>query len=108
METRFLTFLIIVGFGLLMSCDNNADNTEVEFESTATIIGFDPGNCGCCGGIFININGQEPNKRFTDLPQNSNIDLQNPRFPIFVQLNWSESDSFCGTGITIELIEKIE
>ncbi len=91
----------------MTNCDND-DDSQVQFESTATILGSDMALCACCGGWKIDINGEEPRKRFSELPQSSNIDLQNTTFPISVQLNWSESNDYCGNGIIIELIELIE
>ena len=102
-----LTLILILGIVFLISC-NNDDDSQVEFESTATISGLDMATCACCGGWIIDINGQEPGKRFSELPQNSNIDLQNSTFPLTVQLNWSESNEYCGNGITIESIELVE
>ena len=90
-----------------MSCKND-DSQEDLFESTATILGFDMTLCGCCGGWIIDINGEEAGQRFSDLPQNSTIDLQNATFPLTVQLNWSDSNEYCGNGITIESIELVE
>ncbi|OUS02370.1 hypothetical protein A9Q86_03750 [Flavobacteriales bacterium 33_180_T64] len=98
-----------MGFGLLSSCKSNDDTElELEFESTAIILGFDIALCPCCGGWIINIDEQESDNRFSELPQDSNIDLENAIFPISVKLNWSESDAFCGIGIVIESIELIE
>ena len=64
--------------------------------------------CACCGGWIINIDGQEPDKRFSELPQNSNIDLENAELPITVKLNWIASNEYCTKGILIESIQLIE
>ncbi len=107
MDIGKLSLLVFFGIVIFTSC-NNDDDLQVQFESTATISGFDMTLCACCGGWIIDINGQEPDKRFSELPQNSNIDLQNSTFPLSVQLNWSESNEYCGNGITIESIELAE
>ncbi|MDC1324684.1 hypothetical protein N8216_01475 [Flavobacteriaceae bacterium] len=96
-----------LGAILFTSCSND-DDSQAQFESTAIISGLDMTLCGCCGGWIIDINEQELGKRFSQLPQNSNIDLQNSTFPLSVQLNWSESNEYCGQGITIESIDLIE
>ncbi len=103
-----LSLLVFFGFIILLGCDNDDDSQASKFESTATISGFDMTLCACCGGWVININGQESDRRFSELPQNSNIDLQNSTFPLSVRLNWSESNEYCGNGIIIESIELVE
>ena len=102
---RLLTLVIVIG--LLMNC-NTDDNTEIEFESTAKILGFDMTLCGCCGGWIISIDGNDSNLRFSELPKESNIILENAEFPLLVKLNWSESNDYCGRGISIESIDLIE
>ncbi len=106
MKIRFLTMLIVLGVGLLTNC-NKDDNTTLQFESTAKILGFDYTECACCGGWIIEINGEENDRRFSELPSNSNIDLDNIATPIDVQLNWSESNEYCGKGILIESVRLI-
>jgi len=106
MEIGKLSLIIFFGLIIFTNCSN--DDLEAKFESTATISGFDVTLCACCGGWVIDINGQEADKRFSELPQNSNIDLQNSTFPLSVQLNWSESNEYCGAGIIIESIELVE
>ena len=107
MKIGKLSLLIFFGLVFFTSCSND-DDSQVQFESTATILGLDMTLCACCGGWIIDINGQELNKRFSELPQSSNIDLQNSTFPLSVQLNWDESNEYCGNGITIESIELLE
>lgn len=106
MKIKILTLLFILGF-IILSCDND-DDSQMQFESTAIISGLDMTLCACCGGWIININGEDSGKRFSELPQNSSINLQNSTFPITVQLNWTESEEYCGNGITIESIELVE
>ena len=99
--------MLLFGLVILTSCSDYEDS-QIQFESTATILGFDMTLCACCGGWIINIKGRETKDRFSELPQNSNIDLQNSTFPLSVQLNWSESNEYCGKGITIESIKLLE
>lgn len=107
MKIKKLSLLIVLCLAFFMKCNNN-DDPQTQFESTATISGLDMTLCACCGGWIININGEESDRRFSELPQNSNIDLQNSTFPLSVRLNWTESDEYCGKGITIESIELVE
>ena len=107
MKIGKLTLFVIVGILILTSC-NNDDDTELEFESTALISGFDMTLCACCGGWIINIDEEEAGKRFYELPQDSDIDLETAVFPISVKLNWTASNDYCGNGIVIESIELIE
>jgi len=109
MKIGKISLTIVLGLILLTSCNSDDDNsTEQEFESTALISGFDMTLCACCGGWIIDIDGEESENRFSELPQNSDIDLETAEFPISVNLNWTESNEYCGQGITIEFLELIE
>lgn len=109
MKFKIYTLLLITGFAFLTSCNNDDDNdSEIKFESTATITGLDLTLCACCGGWIIDIDGEDPDKRFTELPKDSNINLDVDALPISVELNWSESDEYCGKGITIESIKSLD
>lgn len=103
-QIKFL-FVLLSGILLFSNCKKKSQD---QFESSATISGFDPTLCSCCGGWKINIIGEQTDLRFSELPENSSIDLANETFPLSVNLNWSESDEYCGNGITIESIEIIE
>ena len=107
MKTKILTLFLTLSIIVLISCDND-DDSQVTFESSAEILGIDMTLCMCCGGWLINIDGEESIKRFSELPQNSNIDLQNSTFPITVQLNWTETMEHCGNRITIDSIKLVE
>ena len=108
MKTRKIGLLIILGLIFLTSCNSDDDNSETEFESTALISGFDMTLCACCGGWIIDIDGEESEDRFSELPENSGINLETVEFPISVKLNWTESNEYCGQGIIIESLELIE
>jgi len=110
MKIRIYSLLLFMALGVLTSCSNDDDNSEIEFESTAEIKGLDLTLCACCGGWIIEIDGDGTDRRFEELPDDSDIDLdsiENDGLPISVKLNWSESDEYCGNGITIESIELI-
>ena len=108
MKIGKIGLLIVLGLTLLTNCNSDDDSTKQEFESTAVISGFDLTLCACCGGWIINIDGEESENRFSELPQNSSINLENVEFPISIKLNWTESNEYCGKGITIESLELIE
>jgi hypothetical protein len=107
MKLRIFTLSLIIGLSLLTNCKSD-DDTKIAFESTAIISRFDLSLCACCGGWIINIDGQQSNNRFTELPQDSNIDLDTTTFPISVNLNWTESEDYCGQGILVEAIALTE
>ena len=108
MKIKYLIIPALIVFGILTSCNNDDDTTTPTFESTAMIWGLDLTLCGCCGGQVIDIDEDQLDKRFTELPANSGIDLVNSTFPIAVRLNWSNSNEYCDKGITVEAIELIE
>lgn len=104
MKIRKMVLLFVLGITLTTSCSND-NEPESEFESTAIISGLDLTLCSCCGGWIIEIDGEESENRFSEVPQNSNINLETVNFPIAVKLNWTASDEYCGKGIVIESIE---
>ena len=106
MKIKMLTLFFALGC-IALSCKND-DDSPTQFESTAIISGLDLTLCACCGGWIINIDQEESARRFSELPQNATIDLENSTFPITVQLNWEASDEYCGNGIIIESIQLIE
>jgi len=108
MKIKICILLIVTGFIFFTSCKNDDDNSGEELESTAEIKGLDLTLCACCGGWIIDIDGEEPDKRFISLPAESDIDLNMDDLPISVKLNWVESDDYCGKGITIQSIELVE
>ncbi len=70
------------------------------------IQGEDLALCACCGGIIIEINGE--NYRFENINK-FNIDLEKETSPLKVDLNWhiSESPAMCNE-IIIEEMKKIK
>jgi hypothetical protein len=77
------------------------------YHSTGKITGSDMRKCVCCGGWFIDFN--DSTYRFYELPDNSDINLENAVFPIVVKLNWSVVNQPClGDEIAISSIKKVE
>ena len=92
-------------FSLLIILSSCSKDDSLTFESIAKIKGADLSECACCGGWIIEIDGDTNSQRFEKLPKNSSIDLQNATFPIFVNLNWTKDESYCGKGIIVDAIE---
>lgn len=107
MKTGKVLLLLVLGLILYVSCESD-DKGEAEFESTAIISGFDLALCACCGGYIINIEGEESENRFSELPQNSDINLESVTFPISINLNWTESEEYCEKGVIVDSFEIIE
>jgi hypothetical protein len=73
-----ISYLLLLG---ILSCSTEAD----EFMDEGTITGHDIRECACCGGYYIEIGTNT--YRFYELPPNTNFNLDNPNFPIFVKLD---------------------
>ncbi len=94
----FLSVLIVTLS--IASCSSEED----EFRSNGTITGIDIRECACCGGYIIDIDNVT--YRFFELPDNSNLNLENPGFPIPVRLNWIKDPNAClGDEIIVYRIE---
>ncbi len=92
-----ISYLLLFG---ILSC-----STEVDELDDGTITGYDIRECVCCGGYYINIGKNR--YRFYELPANSNFNLENPNFPIYVRLDWTMDENAClGDEIKILRIEK--
>ncbi len=73
--------------------------------SNGTITGPDVRECACCGGFYIEIDNV--NYRFYNVPPNSNLNLENPTFPIYVKLEWAKDANAClGDEIIVVRIEE--
>ena len=78
---------------------------DSKYESSGIITGQNLGMCPCCGGWFIDIDNTT--YRFYNIPENSNIDLENLTYPINVELNWEPKNVQCmGDEIVVEEIVK--
>ena len=90
-------FMVLI---IMVSC-----SAEPEYMSEGTIIGGDARMCMCCGGWYIKI--MNDTLRFGNLPDKSNIYLNDETFPIKVRLNWKKDPNAClGDEIIILQIEK--
>jgi hypothetical protein len=73
--------------------------------NNGAITGPDVRECSCCGGYFIEI--ENITYRFFELPANSEIDLINARFPVYVRLDWQNDPNAClGDEIFVMRIER--
>ena len=98
---RIVASLILCFIITVLSC--SAENEL--FSSSGTITGIDVRECACCGGYFIEIG--EITYRFSDLPDNSKLNLENPTFPIYVNLDWIKDPNAClGDEIIVLNIEE--
>jgi len=92
--------LIIIAFSIV-SCSLGGDDSM----SDGTITGYDTRECACCGGFFIDIDNVT--YRFYDVPPNSELNLMNPTFPIYVKLDWAKDANAClGDEVIVVRIEK--
>ncbi len=99
MKKIILTSLLLLI--VFTSCTTEVD----DFMDEGTIKGYDNRECICCGGYFIDISNTT--YRFYTIPENSNLDLTNPSFPISVNLKWKEDEPQClGDEIIVIRIEK--
>lgn len=74
-------------------------------KAMASLRDFDDRECVCCGGYYIVID--DSTYRFYEVPENSNLDLQNAKFPLYVRLDWNEDPNAClGDEIIVTRIEK--
>lgn len=96
-------FLFIGLAALLSNCACSL--SEDDYKNDGTITGYDTRECSCCGGFFIDI--ENDTYRFYTLPDNSDLNLENPVFPINVQLDWTNDANAClGDEIVVLKIKK--
>ncbi|MGB0931085.1 MAG: hypothetical protein ACPGVB_09935 [Chitinophagales bacterium] len=92
--------LLLISSSFLLTCEKESLN------DVGVITSFDSRECGCCGGWFIEIDGET--HRFFELPKNSGLDLENEALPIDVKLNWEKEDDSCmGDLILVSKMEKL-
>jgi hypothetical protein len=73
--------------------------------NSGAITGQDYRECACCGGFFIEI--QNATYRFYKVPDNSNLNLENRDFPVYVELEWKKDPEAClGDEIIVIRIEE--
>lgn len=98
MKQLFIILLILSSF--LLACEKEY------LKDTAMITSFDTTYCGCCGGWVTEIDGEI--YLFRELPENSNLDLENETLPVHVKLKWKKDDSSCTKIISVSKIKKID
>jgi hypothetical protein len=92
---------------LLFSCQK-----ERYYTNYGVILGVDPSACACCGGLdfhFINQGDNIQNldkpgdttRRLVDNPQI--LHLNNPKYPIYLKLNWIPGSECGGSGFVIKI-----
>lgn len=92
--------ILLISLSAFLSCSTNVE----VFTDNGAITGYDLRECSCCGGFFIDIRNNT--YRFYTVPANSNLDLENPDFPIPVNLDWKMDDNAClGDEILVLRIE---
>lgn len=95
----------IITAALLILTINAISCSSEDSISDGTISGYDTRECSCCGGFFIEI--ENVTYRFYDVPANSNLNLENPSFPIYVKLDWTKDVNAClGDEIIVLRIEE--
>ena len=93
--------LILILLIIIASCSSEDDL----FRSSGKITDIDVRECACCGGYFIEI--ENITYRFYNLPDNSKLNLENPTFPIYVNLDWIKDPNAClGDEIIVLNIEE--
>jgi len=98
---KIITAALLILVLSVVSCSLGGDDSM----SNGTITGYDLRECACCGGFFIEI--ENTTYRFFDVPANSELNLENPTFPIYVKLDWNPDPDAClGDEIIVLRIEK--
>jgi hypothetical protein len=83
------------------SCDKKGD-----FMGEGVITGVDLRDCACCGGLLINLNSDSTKMYTVDtyqidkVPSDFNIDA-NTSFPVFIRLDYQQTNALCGKTIDI-------
>ena len=100
---EFSKLLIIGIIVVFISCSD--EDQEMGLTDVGTITAMDYRKCMCCGGWFIEINSET--YRFNELPENSNLNLNNETLPIEVNLDWVVDENAClGDEIIVNRITK--
>ena len=98
---KIITAVLLILVLSTISCSLGGDGSM----SNGTITGLDVRECACCGGFFIEIDNVT--YRFYDEPANSELNLENPTFPIYVRLEWANDANAClGDEIIVFRIEE--
>lgn len=87
MKNLILPFLLAAATACLPGCDKNNNAGCGNGYDTGRVIGFDASLCPCCGGWFIEINGDT--LRPYTLPDNFDAVLNHSTLPVEVCLKWT-------------------
>lgn len=93
---------------LLASCSQLVDEEVEQYRSSGVIRGIDRTLCGCCGGYFIEIEGEH--LRFTQVPSGSDVEIidtwDGQQFPIEVELDWHRVQWCDGKIIVVDRMRR--
>ncbi|MDX1941752.1 MAG: hypothetical protein SFU99_14425 [Saprospiraceae bacterium] len=99
MKTLLLAFTVIL---LTFSCHD----AERDFRSEGLITGPDARLCVCCGGWFIQIEG-EPYRAYLSAEQFRTLNIDLSELPLPVRLDWELQSQPClGDEIIVTRIER--
>ncbi|MDN5213372.1 hypothetical protein QQ020_14980 [Fulvivirgaceae bacterium BMA12] len=102
MKYLFKSALFVIILFASISCSEDEVPDPVD---EATVIGQDLSLCMCCGGWFIDIDGER--LRFDEVPA-GNIDLSKETLPLKVRVKWQQDPDQCfGNEILIQKMEKL-
>ena len=107
MKNYIWFFAIIFGAGAFMFSACCDDDGPTYCSEEVTIIGEDYRDCACCGGWFIEIDGDT--LRAVDLPQEFKESFNSNEIPLQVYMEWSYDETPClGDEIEVECIRRQE
>jgi len=98
---KTLVLLLLFPVSLILSCEKDT------YQSTGTIIGPDIRMCVCCGGYFIETDGNQYLFEKSELP--ANFTFTDSQLPLHVKLDWKPKTGGCAgfNRITISRIRAI-
>ena len=97
---RKIIIILVFGISVLAACKKPDDSSF----SDAVITGVDYRKCMCCSGYFITIDTLQ--YRFFNIPDTTEIKLENAVFPIPVKLKWKKMVNTCTDLIEVIQINK--
>jgi len=108
MKNRIFLFAMLLGLGaFLVPACCPCDDEEPEYCSDeGLLLGADPRDCACCGGWFIEIEGDT--LRANALPEEFINSFDYSDLPLPVLLEWEHDATPClGDEIEVECIKKL-
>ncbi len=101
---KYLIKCALMLFIMLASISCSEDEVP-DLGDEAIILGQDLSLCACCGGWFIDIDGER--LRFDVMPAGG-IDLSKETLPLRVRVQWQQDPDRCfGDEILLQKIEKL-